>query len=508
MANWTILSMQIGSQFPGKLTFTRALLLLSIVTIFQPIMTLQSASSFPLLHKKEPTPAVRKDTLNNTLSKESQTWRSGISLSQYVQTFPESEWWTQFGDTTLNQLVQTAVLQNPTLEIASQRVEVAKANALLSRAPLLPKISFGGQYLWQKYSQRQFLFPLRSRTFHSFAFPFSMTYEADIWGKNLKKYQVTKFQARSEQAAYHNVIIQLTTSVVSQYINLLKFNMMVESEKTLLTLNEKNQRHQKALFAEGQTSTDVLDRSTQEYEASRIRYETFLSNREQALNHLHSLMGESASQAHPLDTELLNKRLGDLQIPSTLHAGVPSEIIVHRPDIQQLEAQMQAAFINIKVARREMLPSFKLDAQSGLSALGISNVFSSRSLSSYLMPTFSQPIFEGGAISAGIRYRKAEYESIFHQYRERLLSALEETENALSVLSANMDILESVTTQLAGNTRLALQQKRRFEEGLISEPDWLPQESQRLEFEKALAQQKAEVLIDHLSVIKAVGGGF
>ncbi|MBY0450681.1 MAG: TolC family protein [Cyanobacteria bacterium] len=500
--------MSILSRLPGKFHLTRFVFTLCIFTILQPVTALQSISAFSLLPKKEPAPTVRRDTLNDSLSKESQTWRSGISLSQYVQTFPESEWWAQFGDTTLNQLIQTAILQNPTLEIASQRVEVAKANALLSRAPLFPKISFGGQYLWQKYSQRQFLFPLRSRTFHSFAFPLSMTYEADIWGKNLKKYQVTKLQARAEQAAYHNVIIQLTTSVVSQYINLLKFNMMVESEKTLLSLNEKNQRHQKALFAEGLTSTDVLDKATQEYEASRIRYENFLSNQEQALNHLHSLLGESASQAHPLDTELLNKRLSDLKIPSTLNAGVPSEIIVHRPDIQQIEAQMQAAFINIQVARREMLPSFKLDAQTGLSALGITNVFSSRSISSYLMPTFSQPIYEGGAISAGIRYRKAEYESLFHQYRERLLSALEETENALSVLSANTDILESVTTQLAGNTRLALQQKRRFEEGLVSEPDWLPQESQRLEFEKALAQQKAEVLIDHLSVIKAVGGGF
>jgi NodT family efflux transporter outer membrane factor (OMF) lipoprotein len=430
-------------------------------------------------------------------------------ILQYLKTFPEQQWWEGLGDPNLNACIEKALKSNPSLLVIDKRIDEAKGMAEMSKAKLLPQIGVGANYLWQQYGLNQFVFPLRGRTFHSFQIPLTFGYEIDFTGKNWKKYQVGKEGIKVAYFDYHNSILQLTTQIAATYVNLVKLEAQMASQHKILEQNQASLRQEEALFAQGQTSLDRVETQKQLVSSAEIELNAFSGNRDIARHQLLVLMGESPGKIDSFTSGVTpTGSLSTLNVPTIPAAGIPSELVIHRPDVAQVETRLKIASLNLTIARREFFPTVQLNAQSGLNAIGINKLFRWTSVNSFLSPNINQPLFTGGTLKGGYRIRKSQYQQMIHHYMETLLQAFLEVENALSALQANTAIYNDVTQQQNASEKIATLEKNRYEQGISSKVQWIPLDIKRLEFQKALDQQKAQLLIDHVTLIKSLGGGF
>ncbi|MDX2085652.1 MAG: efflux transporter outer membrane subunit [Candidatus Melainabacteria bacterium] len=421
----------------------------------------------------------------------------------YLSSFPAAQWWSDFQDPLLNQLIETALAQNPTLQAVETRIQQSQALAQVSRSALFPQLSVGAGYLWQQYGLNQFVFPLEGRTFHSFQIPLRASYEVDLWGKNRLASRASNRGILSAQLDYHQAVNQLSSLVASSYINLVRLDRLCALQTQLVENQNKLLMHTQRLIDYEQASADSLLPQQQRLQQTQADLAALEGSRQVAVYQLRVLLGQSPGQAALLERSSLLALLP----PQTVPAGIPSDLVVHRPDIMRLENELETAYINIQVARREFLPAITINGESGLNAIRIRNLFKWTSLSSFLYPTLSQQLFTGGARRGNLKLRKAQYEEMLQRYMEGLLNAFQEVETALATQQTDSKIYEQVRQQAEASQMQSQAERRRYDTGLSSEWQWLNLEVQQLEYQKALAQQHAQRLIDHISVMKALGGG-
>ena len=430
-------------------------------------------------------------------------WRNPV-LGDSQQIFPETNWWEQFKDPVLNHVVEQALKNNPDLASMQTRIEQAKALSHISRADMFPQISVGAQYLYQQYARNQYAFPLPGRTFQSASVPLTVSYEADIWGKNLLAYRSAKRQVDAAALAYQNARLQLIAGVVTTYLNAARFNKERALQELIQQEAEKELFHEQQLFNAEQVSAQDLNIAQFQSLQAKTTTETFITNAEIARNQLVALMGESPSKLENFEVTSID----DIKLPESLTTGLPQALLTRRPDIAQIEASLKSADLDVSVARREFLPTIRLSGQSGFAAVGLHNVFKWKNISSFFQPILSLPIFSGGLNAANLKLKKSQYQDLLYQYQSSIINAYTEAENALATVNGNQKIYREIMEQLNQSTEKATHQKLLLENGLAAEPLWLASDIERLEVSKLAAQQKTQVLVDTVGVIKALGGGF
>jgi len=458
--------------------------------------------------KRAPAGPQNQDVIQLTDDWQANRNRPESPLLAYTHAFPQDQWWQVFHNPVVDQLVKRAFKNNPDLLAAEKQVDEARSLSLISRSALLPSLNVGAQYLWQKYSKYQFIFPVDNFPFSSYQLPLSASYELDLSGKNRKAYQASKEQVKAAQYQHQNAVIQLSALVVSTYFNVLRQADMLAAQQEIVALSEAYQRHAQAFYAQGQSTADEQDAASLILETQRSTLAAMQSSRHALINQLLALIGEPPSQADWLNQLLTGQQLDTILIPSSEFAGLPEGLVTHRPDIAVMEASMKAADLNLEAARRAFFPSIMLNAQTGLNAVSFRNLFTKDAISTLAGAALDQPLYQGGAIKAGYHYRKAQAQEMIQRYRSTLINAFGDAENSLAALNADVDIYQSVLNQYQVVAGQARHEQNRVRVGLTSEVSWIPKEIERLQFQQALAQQKTELLNAHISVVKALGGGF
>ena len=422
----------------------------------------------------------------------------------YVKAFPGSQWWTRFNDPHLNALIEKALSQNPDLLATETRIQAAKGVMKQATSGLLPSIRFEPSHLTQQYSRGQFLFPITERTFRSYQLPINVSYEADIWGKSFLALQGTKAIRHGAQSAYQSAAVQLTSSVAASYFNVLKFDALLSQQAVLVRFGQQLLDHWEHLLQHGVIAADQVESFRQQLAAAKGEQEQLESARGIVARQLALLTGESPASASSLTVG----KLEQLALPQCVNTGVPAELVMRRPDVQQVESELKVAALEFRASKRDFLPSLSVTASSGLNAIGFDQLFKWYSFSSFVMPVLSQPIFEGGKLIGQYQVKKADYQQWIHRYKSTLLAAFGDVENALTQVGGDQDAYHQLQSQLTSAEAKVYHEKRRADEGLSNEPQWLPLEIERVSLQKALAQQKTQLLIDHVSLIKALGGGY
>lgn len=425
-------------------------------------------------------------------------------LDKTEAAFPQAAWWETFQDASLNQLIETALKNNPSLQASKTQIAAAEALSKTYRAPLLPTLSIDPQYTYNIYGQNQFIFPISSRTFQSFQVPLNAAYDVDLFGKNLAVYQSSQKQIDVARYQYNAAQIQLAGLTAAVYFNIAKWHRLEELANEQLEASRKLLRHGQGLLELGQATQFDIQNEQQRLDQAEVNVTQFSANRQVAENQLLALIGQSPN-AHvvPIVT-----RWEDLHWPAVLEVGVPSELVVHRPDVAIAEAQLAAGNLDVEAARRAFLPTLTLTGSTGFNAVGIENLFKWTSLSSFLTAIFSHSIFDGGRRRAELNLRKAYYEGLIENYQNSLLNAFTDAENSLAVLRADQIIYQNVTRQTETARQKTREDREKYKMGLQGEPPWLASDVERLDYEKALTQQKIQMLIDVVGVAKAMGGGF
>ena len=340
------------------------------------------------------------------LERSAASWHAEISAHQ--------KWWRLYGDEELNILVQLALSNNPNLNQIRARLKQAQALTRQSRAARLPTLDATGNSTTSRGDNRV---PSVSTLGAAAGF------EIDLWGKNRADYQSNALEAQASREDMHAAMISLSGSIVENWLDILSLMEQESLVRKQIDVNRSVLDLQVKRFEMG--SSSALDLLQQEETLARAEAQLpdILSAQKLAANALALLIGETPYTG----LKITEKPMPDaLPIP---RAGLPSDLLEDRPDIVAAWARLRGADWASKAAWADRLPRFDLSAAYSTSAGTIGNLFNNWLLD--LAASVAAPVFDGGRRKAEQFRQEAIADERYHAYREVVLSAVVEVEDAL-----------------------------------------------------------------------------
>lgn len=424
-------------------------------------------------------------------------FRSQLSPTE-ASSFADLPWWSAFSDPQLRVLINEAVNNNYDVQIAAARIEQARAELGVVRSEAYPQLD----YSLQGGGQRTVIQGLQGvgvAEFGTLGGILNAAWELDVWGRIRRASESARASLFAQEEIRRGVFLTLVTDVASGYYRLLTLDRQLaiaeESTRTYKgTFDLFNLR-----FQAGKDSNLPVQRSEAIYNASLSRAADLKRQIAQQENALSILVGSP-----PRD--IPRGRLADQSLPPT-PLGATSDILQRRPDIRAAEQNMIAANADIGVAVANFFPRIGLSAfggPQGIRFAGENNWFGlwSAGLSA------AGPIFNGGRLQSIYNGRKAFWDETVAQYRKTVLTAFQDTSNALAAqqnLVTQRQALEAQVVNLRQSSDLAL---TRYDGGRASYFEVLEAQQQLYPVEAELAQAQGDQLLATVSLYKALGGGW
>ncbi|MGE4062138.1 MAG: efflux transporter outer membrane subunit [Rhodospirillaceae bacterium] len=348
---------------------------------------------------------------------------------------PDKEWWTGFENEELSKFVAEARANNHDLKATVARIVQAEAQANAAQAVLFPSVDAGfsasrserqGQAL---NNEGEVIGTTRTTT--GYNANLRASYQLDIFGQ--QRNSAAAAGQRFESSLYNGVTVEITliSNVITTYLQVLSARERLElaerrlkNAETILELLETQRRV-------GSISDLELAQQRSAIASQRASIPALRLSERQSLNALAVLLGRP-----PEGFAVDGRSLSDVRLPE-VGAGIPSDLLVRRPDLRVAEANLKAANFDVATAKAARLPSFSLTAQGGSSSNLISEILNPGTFFWSLGGSAAQSIFAGGRLLNQERGAKANYRAVVETYRQTVLNALRDTENALTAVGEN-----------------------------------------------------------------------
>lgn len=406
-------------------------------------------------------------------------------------------WWKLYRDPTLTSLVERSLAMNQEITASAARLRQAREMSNAARSLYFPDVNLGGT---AERSKSRFRGPSGGSSLeNSFTVPVDFSYELDAWGKIRRQVE----SASASEGAAKETLNALRLSVAGEVAQTYWALRAVDADRVVLarTLEIRGRALDLLTKRRDAGSISGLDLARAETEvataeADRIRLD---QDRVGLVNALAVLAGAAATGSAVAEQ-------ADLPKPPSVPLSVPSEMLRQRPDIRAAERRVAAANADIGVATAAFYPSISIGASTGYDATRIGDLFQASSLVWSLGTAAMVPITSQKWLKAQRDAAVAAHEAASAEYRQTVLEAIREVENALQGTS----ILER--RQIAQDQALAAARKtfdlstKRFKSGLVSFLDVVDAERTRLDAERGANAIRAERLAVSVSLIKALGG--
>lgn len=403
-------------------------------------------------------------------------------------------WWENFNDDLLNNYIEKAVLNNYDLKMATINVEEYYQQTRAQFANELPSATAG-------FGPSLIKMPGATNTKAGFGVPMIVQYEADIFLKNRNKTQSVKKlyegSKMDERAAY----IAIASAVGSTYFNIANLDKIISLQEEIVNIRQDIYNLMLARNKEGLTSTADTIKANKALVNGQTDLLELKKQREKLLNQFCVLIGESPENASSIERTSFDNLNYDFAIPSQ----IPSEIIVNRPDYVKAELMVEKAGIDVKVAKKEFLPSINIIGGGLFNAGDIGSLFTTKNMLLGVAGGIMTPLFQGGALKANLRLKKATYERVLQNYYKTNLTAIQEVNDALVASRLDKEKMSQTTKQYDLEKADYKFNEQKFNQGTISKLDLIQHQENLLTIEKLVAQQKAECMTDAISLYKATG---
>ncbi len=422
-------------------------------------------------------------------------------------TAPGERWWTLYRDGALDTLVGEALEHNRDLALAAARVDEARALSRVADSLLYPAIDASAQRDRTRSSERSPIpIPANAIERNTYRGQINVAYELDFWGRLRGTGDAARADLLATQAAQETIRITLISDVVSSYFTLLALDEQLAATRRSLALREDNLRLQRVRHEAGLIGDFQLRQLEAEVSAARAQLPALERGRTSEELALSVLLGRSPRAI----TESAIARGADRHEPPppVVPEGLPSDLLLRRPDIVQAEQRLIAANARIAVARASLFPRISLTGFLGSESGALGDLFSGPARIWQLAFALAQPIFQGGRLFGEIEAVKAREQQALVQYQKTLQESFREVRQALSAQTRSREIFDAETAR-ALSLRYALQMARiRYENGLVSQLEVLDAERNLLAAElnrvDALRAQRVAVA----DLVRALGGGW
>jgi multidrug efflux system outer membrane protein len=412
------------------------------------------------------------------------------------------EWQSFFSDSALKQLIAQALQNNRDLRIAVLNIEQAQAQFQIRRADQLPTLNVQANGLRQPSPTAN---ANGSRGISSsYTAGLGITaYELDFFGRvaSLKEAALAQYLATEE--GRKTTQIGLIAAVANSYLSVLADEeLILITARTLATRQESLQLGK--LRFEGGVASELDYRLAESLlEAAKATQAQLLRQRALDINTLTLLVGQ------PLSGVLLaGKSLRDASVMADVPAGLPSDLLVRRPDVRQAEQLLIGANANIGAARAAFFPRMSLTAGAGSASSSLSGLFKSGSFGWTLAPSLVLPIFDYGRNSAGLATANASQGIAIAQYEKSIQTAFKEVADALAGRATLGEQLRATQAQAnAEGVRLKLSDLR-YQNGIASQLDLLDAQRSLFAAQQAVVQTRLAELQSQVTLYKVLGGGW
>lgn len=408
-------------------------------------------------------------------------------------------WQDYFTDARLQQLIGLALTNNRDLQVAVLNIEQARAQYRITRADQFPTIQGG-----MTASRAPDTVNGGYANVYSVGLQ-TTAWELDFFGRvgSLKQQALAQYLATEE--GMRATQVSLVASVASAWYTLLADEELLAISRRTLETREASVGLTKLRFDAGATSELDYRQAVSLTEAARATLAQQQRQRALDANALTLLLGQSLPPE--INAGITNTRLDQAPALAPLPAGLPSDLLIQRPDIRQAEQQLIAANANIGAARANFFPRIALTAQVGTASNELSGLFKSGAWGFSLAPSALLPIFDAGRNSANLDAAQVGRQIAVAQYEKAIQTAFREVSDALDSQTALQEQERAQRAQLEAETvRLKLSDLR-YTNGVSSYLDLLDAQRTLFTLEQSVVQVRLAQLQNQLLLYKALGGG-
>ncbi|MBS4168945.1 efflux transporter outer membrane subunit [Parachlamydia sp. AcF125] len=427
-------------------------------------------------------------------------------------------WWEQLEDPVLNELIAIALKNNQDLQVAIKRVYEYYALYRVTNAPLFPSLTGNTGYNRSKSSialpttpaSGQNLGSTNSTTSgsgiqrinHDFLASLNLNWELDFWGRLQGASDAAYADMLSQIEARRMVTITVITSVVDAYITLRGLDAQLEISKKNLQSCTKSLGLAFNRYEVGETSQLEVRQAESEVKTAAISVLELERSIPQQENLISVLLGENP---HPI---LRGKTLDTFHYPEIIPLGLPSDLLTRRPDIVQAEYQLMAANAHVTEARALFFPQFTLTGIYGSESNRISRFLASPAEFWQYGISVVQTLFDAGKTYYQVEAEKARRDELLFTYRQTILTAFREANDALIACQKNQELVAEHTSQVKVLSDYLQLANLRYVEGEVDYLTVLDAERSLFKSQLDLTQVQTENFNAMVKLYKALGGGW
>ncbi|QBR34407.1 efflux transporter outer membrane subunit [Pseudomonas sp. S150] len=410
------------------------------------------------------------------------------------------DWRTLFNDPALQQLIESALVNNRDLRVAALNVEAFQAQYRIQRADLLPAVSANAS------ESRQRMPPsvTRSKAMINSTYAVNLgvsAYELDFFGRvrSLSEQALQTWLA-TEQAR-RSAELSLVANVANAYLTWRADQELLELTRQTLAADQQSLRLTTRNREAGKSSALEQAQAQTSVDSSRANLARYKRQVAQDLNSLTLLVGAPVPEqlpAQPLANDLVQ------QLP----AGLPSDLLQRGPDILQAEYKLKAANANIGAARAAFFPSVSLTASAGTSSRDLSGLFSAGSGAWTFQPQINLPIFNAGSLRASLDYSKLQKDVAVAEYEKSIQTAFQEVADGLAARSTYQQQLQAQRDLVQATQDYYNLAQHRYQNGVDSSLTFLDAQRSLFSSQQGLITDRLAQLVAEVNLYTALGGGW
>ena len=429
-------------------------------------------------------------------------WQEEDSLFQQVLPV-DDRWWRAFEDETLDSLIALAIDQNPSVLMAINRIDQAKAQWRISQSELYPSLSFNGA--WNRQQTSGYLGtgnPQNRNGYYSASV--QMSWQLDVFGVIRQKAKAQKELYNASKEEYNATMVSLCAEIASAYFNLREQQLELDvlrrnaaSQETVVAITE-------ARYKTGLVSKLDVAQSKSVYYSTLASIPMTEANVIQYINSLAILLG-----LYPQDvTESLSRVKPLPDYVELVGVGVPGELLLRRPDVRVAERQVNAQATLLGASKFDWLPEFFVNGSLGYSSHDIKDMGKRGSMTWSIAPSMAWNIFSGGRTLQEERLQRAQLDESINQFNQIVLTAVQEVDNAMSAYKNSIkqiQVCKQMLNQGKESFDLSLDL---YKQGLTPFQNVLDAQRSLLTYENTLVKAKGNSLVCLVQMYQALGGGW
>ena len=419
----------------------------------------------------------------------------------------DARWWKVYGDPVLDRLVDEALAHNANVMLAIARVDEARAALSATSADQRPQVSASANRSRTRVSQRGPT-PLPQGVdpqFNDTRVAAGVSYEIDLWGRLRNATQAARAELLASEAARETVLITLTSDVAQGYFALRAFDGQLEATRRSLAARSEALGMQKKRFDVGDISEFDYRQLQADVAADRALLPVLELQRAQQENALAVLLGKSPRAIYEGALEA-GSDPEDRTLAIVVPAGLPSDLLLRRPDLVQAEQTLIAANARVAVARAAYFPALSLTGTLGSESVALSDLFTGPAGIWQAALAAGQPLYAGGRIDAQVQAAGARERQALAQYQLAIQNAFRDVRDALVAQAKARERLEAESERVTALRTTLRFARLRYQNGMTGQLEVLDAERNLLAAEQnridALRSQRAAIA----DLFKALGG--